>query len=836
MWRFSFTYRTFLTIGVLLWVPETLHAWDEFPECAEHIQIDNHLFSEPEAAVEYSQSNPWQDFFSWTEPITDEQARSALLKAEGLIGSGQLGDALLQLRVVEEAFPLVADYFALIQADLLLRMREPREACRAYAVAEKSPNRSIAIRGFVGTVACTLEAGNKEGETLLQRLVKRYPKLPDSPELRYTLAQARKRWNDLGGAVRLYQSISLNYPESPFADKAQQELARIQSTGFPVRGYTSEELVSRAERLVNAGPLDRASEAVHQLIENRSLKPALKARVHLLAARIAKIEGHWTVVKNEVQLARGQGVSVPSAARYLPPADYLLDKSDAEKAERAAILKIRQIRGGRIIRSLPNTKLIAILHLAVENDLQEAADDVVAAMRSRNSLNVKQRFDAAILAIGAASDEAVAGLLNALVDAPRFGVPARYHYARTFERLGRLSEAETEYRRVIDLDRSDTRYYAMWARLRIQAMHDGLKRDCVPGPTTNIQNKESTDSRSVSGPAFDKAVATAGASDDLAGRCQSIQPEPPKLSASADNLNNKNAQQKMTEEVIPKLQALAQAYGQAYPWLERALDLARLGEPEAAVEELNETYLAWRDVKGGPRLRSGLETIYTGTAIPRHPVTAALRRERLALDQTTRLQLAKIADTLGDEGIAAKFDTNLISRRPRAYSIEVERAAQQYGVDPNLLFAVMRVESIYNRRIVSHAGAIGLMQIMPRTARLIAHELGLKEFGITDLLNPQTSLTLAAWYLSSLLHRFDGRTPLAIAAYNGGPHNVRSWLHATSLKMPLDAFLERIPLTETHRYVRRVLTHYAAYRAQQGLPPENLDVTLPEPKEDPIAF
>jgi soluble lytic murein transglycosylase len=90
--------------------------------------------------------------------------------------------------------------------------------------------------------------------------------------------------------------------------------------------------------------------------------------------------------------------------------------------------------------------------------------------------------------------------------------------------------------------------------------------------------------------------------------------------------------------------------------------------------------------------------------------------------------------------------------------------------------------------------------------------------------------------LASLLKRFDGRLPLAIASYNGGPHNVRLWMRNNHDKMPLDAFLERIPFSQTHRYVRRVLTHYAAYRAAAGLPMTELSVDLPEAKPDTIAF
>ena len=87
-----------------------------------------------------------------------------------------------------------------------------------------------------------------------------------------------------------------------------------------------------------------------------------------------------------------------------------------------------------------------------------------------------------------------------------------------------------------------------------------------------------------------------------------------------------------------------------------------------------------------------------------------------------------------------------------------------------------------------------------------------------------------------LLKRFDGRLPLAIASYNGGPHNVRLWLRGAQPKMPLDAFLERIPFSQTHRYVRRVLTYYAAYRAQQKLPMTRLSVELPQLAPDTLAF
>ena len=104
-----------------------------------------------------------------------------------------------------------------------------------------------------------------------------------------------------------------------------------------------------------------------------------------------------------------------------------------------------------------------------------------------------------------------------------------------------------------------------------------------------------------------------------------------------------------------------------------------------------------------------------------------------------------------------------------------------------------------------------------------------------QLLEPEVNLDFAAWYLASLLERFDGRVPLAIASYNGGPHNVQQWL-SEEPNMALDAFLETIPFGQTHRYVRRVLTHYEAYRNQSGGHVPLQDLALPAPSEDRIAF
>jgi hypothetical protein len=278
-------------------------------------------------------------------------------------------------------------------------------------------------------------------------------------------------------------------------------------------------------------------------------------------------------------------------------------------------------------------------------------------------------------------------------------------------------------------------------------------------------------------------------------------------------------------------------HAEAYPWLARALDLLKLGEVESASDELHQTYLAYRFVNRRGALRAGREAVYRGAAIQVPTLDPTIRRQRLLLGPEARGELAKVTSSIGDYGTAGLFGgPGWAESQPEPYAGEVARVARKYGLDPDLLFAVMRVESVYQRRIISHAGAIGLMQIMPRTGRLIADKLGRYESTTTDLLDPRTNLEYSAWYLSSLLERMDGRLPLAIASYNGGPHNVRKWIRSYGSHVPLDAFLERIPFTETKRYVRRVLGYYSRYKARRGEKMELMAVTLPGEKASDVAF
>ena len=144
---------------------------------------------------------------------------------------------------------------------------------------------------------------------------------------------------------------------------------------------------------------------------------------------------------------------------------------------------------------------------------------------------------------------------------------------------------------------------------------------------------------------------------------------------------------------------------------------------------------------------------------------------------------------------------------PEAFRGAVAPAARAQGLDPEYLWAIMRQESGYEPEAVSYADAIGLLQLIPQTASRVAEGLGVP-FVREMLFDPAWNARLAAQY-NARLRRAHG-VPLAFAAYNGGGHRVTAWLRDRA-PMDLDHFVERMPITQTKNYARRVTSHYARY-------------------------
>jgi len=132
-------------------------------------------------------------------------------------------------------------------------------------------------------------------------------------------------------------------------------------------------------------------------------------------------------------------------------------------------------------------------------------------------------------------------------------------------------------------------------------------------------------------------------------------------------------------------------------------------------------------------------------------------------------------------------------------------------VAPALVLAVMRQESSFDPRIISPAGAHGLMQLMPQTAAQLARA---EHVAAGPLSDPDINMRLGTLYLAQLIQRF-GAVPFAVAAYDAGPHRVQQWLDAdTPDADSMTDWIEAIPFAETRNYVQRVLENETVYEAK----------------------
>ena len=152
-------------------------------------------------------------------------------------------------------------------------------------------------------------------------------------------------------------------------------------------------------------------------------------------------------------------------------------------------------------------------------------------------------------------------------------------------------------------------------------------------------------------------------------------------------------------------------------------------------------------------------------------------------------------------------------RLPLRHDDIIRQQANDKNLDPSLIAGVIYVESRF-RDQTSHAGAKGLMQIMPSTADYIAHKSGGTRFVQGDLATPQINISYGSWYLRYLLDHYHGNEVLALAAYNAGEGKVDEWWRATADRGERFRVADHIPFAETREYVSKVLKARRAYRRE----------------------
>jgi soluble lytic murein transglycosylase len=291
-------------------------------------------------------------------------------------------------------------------------------------------------------------------------------------------------------------------------------------------------------------------------------------------------------------------------------------------------------------------------------------------------------------------------------------------------------------------------------------------------------------------------------------------------------------------------------------WLARALhELGQRAEAREIYVELarGRGYYAFlaADRVGTPYRIEGMATpeLQDVRAQVRELPAVARTRELLALDRTLDarrewrdatnqmnkeqlMSAALLASDLGwlDQAIftlaRTGFWEDLELRFPVSHLEQVVGAEHRTGLDRAWILAVIRQESAFNPDARSPVGAMGLMQLMPRTAKAVAtRHLGQSAPRPSQITDPQLNIRLGSTYLAHVLERLGKNPVLATAAYNAGPHRVERWLPEQT--MDADIWIELIPFGETREYVKRVLSYRAIYQHRLGQKPERLTTTMP---------
>ena len=190
-------------------------------------------------------------------------------------------------------------------------------------------------------------------------------------------------------------------------------------------------------------------------------------------------------------------------------------------------------------------------------------------------------------------------------------------------------------------------------------------------------------------------------------------------------------------------------------------------------------------------------------------------RLRLALllnDRGWTWQGTSLADAVRRSGSGAWSDDLLRGVYPLIYTDALGAQAEHNRLDPALVAAITRRESQFDREVASHAGAVGLMQILPRTGAELARRSGMSGFDEDQLKVAEVNLALGTLYLRELLDRNGGSLVPALISYNAGPHRYARWREFPEFSADAELMVERIPFRETRIYVKTITAYRHIYR------------------------
>jgi soluble lytic murein transglycosylase len=555
--------------------------------------------------------------------------------------------------------------------------------------------------------------------------------------------------------------------------RTDEALAILREVPSPCSGQEPQVLQLVAHAHERAGHLAAAAEAMDALIAEFPLSDAAKEE----AAHLKKLAAHRPAVPAAKRLAREtrRGLALLEAGRTREAAAALRSALAAGAAGETADLV--RVRLGGALTDLAADKEATAALTAVTSASPHAAEAAyhlarIASRRARSSMPfvaVADRFKGSPWAE------------EALLDV-----------AHSYQKDGRDAEAAPWFRRMADEHpRGRHGDAAMW-----RAGWDEYRAGRYDDAAARFEKaaRERPPSSYTSGFLYWAARARKEKGDD--GRARELLEETVRRfkhtyhgQRAAEVLGPERAAAVEPEPVAVEDPGLALTPAQAAR-VHRLLLIGRLDEAAADLEGLPpapeaQATRAWIHHRQG-RLRAAINTMRRA-----YPESAGVAGDDLPREVWEILYPLQFGDALAAE-------------------------ADEAGLDPALVAALIWQESTFDPQAVSGAGARGLMQLMPRTGRELARKAGIRKFTVSTLHDPRHGLLLGTRYLKGMIDSFGGRLERALAAYNAGPGRVETWNRARGRQTP-EEFIETIPFQETRRYVMNVLANREHYRRLYGL-------------------
>jgi soluble lytic murein transglycosylase len=697
-------------------------------------------------------------------PDTASYKRALFVALQALILLDRSDEADAAMSRVRAEYPELADYALFLLAEYhLSKERHSRAAALYQQAAELYPGSPLSVRAsFKRGLALYEGCAYAPAIDAFGKFLQDHPETEFSSQAGLGLARALSAEAQPERAVRVYREVWIRHPGPAVDQEVERALAGLKEAGVDVPEWTSGELYERGKNLYRLNQYDKAAEAFAKLLDKEPSSPNRPEALFLSGLALYHLGKRDVAAATLEKMAR----EYPADPRT-PEALYWSGRSHARAGNADGGVKTYQ----KLLGRFPDSEWADDALYGAGNIFRDAGD---MKMMRRYYGRLAKEYPQSTLADSALwwmawshyasgeyrkTEQALQDLLNRY---PRSFLvnQALYWQGRSAEKRGEFPRAAQYYGRL--LKKAPYTYYGYRALERTAGLDQAKDQDKDRGGGLVVKADGDEAPVCVEGPCLDDYLISFALDDG-----------PAVMSDAA-------------------MQALL-----AEPAFTRTLELVHVDLKKEASHELS---LLQEKIAG----RRGMTMVFSRAFFELGDYHRSLLLVRSSYERHL-------------EGPAADIPEELwLLAYPRGYWDSIRSRAQQRGLDPYFVAAIIREESQFSPEALSRAGARGLMQVMPATGEWAARKIGLSEFDRERLFDSGTAINIGTWYISRLMERFKGDLLLTAAAYNAGPEAVAAWISLNGYGDERDAFVEAIPYLETRNYVKKVLRNYAEYKRIYG--------------------